>query len=84
MAEIELVEFSFGKTIKKYYDQTSQTEVLYDTSSGSFLVPLTQQETQQFSYQVPVQVRVKYYGGEIETSCVQYVNIQNCISQEVI
>lgn len=83
-AEIDTIEFNFGKTIKKYYSQSGQTDVLYDTSSNSFLVPLTQQNTQQFSYQIPVQLRVKYLSGEVETSYIQYVNIQNCISQEVI
>ena len=82
--EVELVEFNFGKTIHKYYNKYSQADVLYDTGTGSFLVPLTQEETQMFSYQIPVQIRVKYTTGEIEPSCVQYVNIQNCISHEVM
>ena len=82
--EIEKVEFIFNKTVFKYYDKFSKSEVLYDTVEHCFLVPLTQEETQTFSYQIPVQIRVKYTTGEIEPSCIQYHNVQNCISQEVM
>ena len=82
--EVEAVEFNFGKDVHKYYNKFSQADALYDAGSGCFLVPLTQEETQKFSYQTPVQIRVKYVTGEIEPSCIQYKNVVNCISREVM
>ena len=57
-------------------------EVTY--SDGKFHFPITQQETFKLPPMCPMQVRVKFIGGDVVGSMIQMVEVAGAISKAVL
>ena len=82
VTEVSAVEFMLGGNRKLYPD-----EVTYDSDTGYFLVPMTQEESFAFEAdgQIEVDVRVKFTGGNvIGAKKIIAVNVIDAISEEVL
>lgn len=80
-ADVQDIEVAIG-TIKK---RMSKNEVIYDSDSGKWLVPLRQEETFKFpASHVEAQVRVVWPGGAVQGVSLGHVNVQNSLSREVL
>ena len=80
--EVERVEFMVGGVRKLYPD-----EAVYDEGSGSFFVPLAQEDTFSLPEDEGVRfdVRVKFAGGcVIGTQKITVAIIDDAVSEEVI
>lgn len=90
--DIELlqeVEFCFDEKnskhqVIKYWNREGSGEVEYDSNLACFYVPLTQEETVHFNYQIPVQLRVKYTDGVIDLSDTEFWSVNTSLSKEVM
>lgn len=76
-AQVDTVEVALLTLVKKYPD-----EVTY--SDGKFHFPLTQTETFGLPAVCPMQVRVKFPGGDVIGSEMQQVDVLRSISRAVI
>lgn len=80
------IEFTFdvkGKhQIIKYWPQ--DTSIVFDATKNVFSVWLTQAETQHWTNQVPVQARIQYSDGTIDSTDIDYWNMRACLSHEVM
>lgn len=79
IAEVEVVEFSFGDLTKLYPDNK---DIVYE--DRVFKVRLTQEETQNFDRSVPVQVRVKFNNGNIPLSKKKVLPVNEALSKAVL
>jgi hypothetical protein len=57
---------------------------MYDENKGCFIIGLTQQETVYWKSQIPVQIRIKFSDGVVESSCIQYVNVRKSLSSSIL
>lgn len=75
------VEIAIGTLIKSYVKK----EITYDSETGKWMFPLTQEET--FSYIpsiVDCTVRVRWTNGDVEGTRVKDVRILESVSKEVL
>lgn len=75
--QVEAVEVVLGGLRRVYPD-----EVAY--SDGKFLFPVTQEETFRLPPSCPMQVRVKFRGGDVIGSPSQMVNVAASLSKAVL
>ncbi len=74
---VETVEIAIGSIIKKYPGEIS--------FSDYWIYPLTQQETFSLAPNLqPMQVRVKFIGGEISGTDCGFISVNPSISKEVL
>lgn len=74
---VELVEITLLNLTRSYPD-----EVTY--SDGKFHFPVTQEETFRLPPVCPMQVRVKFTGGDVVGSRIQMVEVAGAISKAVL
>lgn len=74
---VELVEVTLLNITRSYPE-----EVTY--SDGKFHFPITQQETFKLPPMCPMQVRVKFNGGDVIGSRIQMVEVAGAISKAVL
>ena len=63
--DIQKAQFVIGK-VEKFYDGTEEGTVTYDAQTGSFLVPLTEEETFGMGNSVKWQVRILFANGKVD------------------
>lgn len=80
------VEFTFdvkGKhQVIKYWPQ--DTSIKFDAEKNMFSVWLTQTETQHWTNQIPVQARIQFADGTIDSTEIDYWYIRSCLNKEVM
>jgi len=80
------VEFTFdvkGKhQVIKYWPQDPKIE--FNAANNVFSVWLTQQETQNWTNQIPVQARMEFIDGTIDSTEIDYWYIRSCLNKEVM
>lgn len=86
-SEYSQVEFTFGANddkhqVVKYWPKNNN--IVYDVKEQKFIVTLTQQETQHWDYQVPVQIRVQFADGTIDSSEPEIWYLRPCLNKEVM
>ena len=74
---VEQVEITLMNLTRSYPD-----EVTY--SDGKFHFPVTQEETFRLPPMCPMQVRVKFTGGDVVGSRIQMVEVAGAISKAVL
>ena len=74
---VERVEITLLNLTRSYPD-----EVTY--SDGTFHFPVTQEETFRLPPMCPMQVRVKFTGGDVVGSRIQMVEVAGAISKAVL
>lgn len=74
---VEKVEVTLLNLTRSYPE-----EVTY--SDGKFHFPITQQETFKLPPMCPMQVRVKFTGGDVVGSMIQMVEVAGAISKAVL
>ena len=89
ISTIEVVEFSFGLNddaqVRKYYKASGEGDVFYNASEKVFKIHLTQQDTIQWTYaRLPVQLRVKFVDGTVDSTDTKPWNVRQALSDEVI
>lgn len=80
-ADVSNVEITIGHLRKTYVDGA----VRYDSSTGSWKFPMTQEET--FRYlpaRVRGQVRVVWKNGDVEGISLEGISVKESISREVL
>lgn len=77
ISTVELVEVTLLNLVRTYPD-----EVTY--SDGKFHFPVTQSETFKLPPACPMQVRVKFTGGDVIGSPMQMVNVAASLSKAVL
>lgn len=81
LKDVSDVEITIGHLRKTY----KNGEVTFDSDSGKWVFPLTQEETFKFPVmRVKGQVRVAWAGGGVEGASLGYVNINESYSKEVL
>lgn len=79
LTDVELIEFTIGTLSKSY-----PLEVTYNDKNKTFLFPVTQAETFQFSEWENYQARIKYISGNVYGTPVNKININETLSQNII
>lgn len=83
----KLIEFTFDREGSKYqvikYWPTDPN-IKYDEEKKIFSVLLTERETQNWSYQIPVQMRILFNDGTIDSSEQEMWNIRPYLNKEVM
>lgn len=74
---VELVEITLLSITRSY-----PNEVTY--SDGKFHFPITQEETFALPTLCPMQVRVKFSGGDVVGSEIQMIKVAGAISKAVL
>lgn len=75
------VEITIGDLSKKYSDK----EIAFDTDSGKWIFPLSQEETFRFpAARVRGQVRVMWLSGGVEGASLGWINVIESLSREVL
>lgn len=85
----EVVEITFGKNTSQvkrhwYAKDANKTTMTYNRVKNCFILKLTQQDTQKWKYQVPMQIRVKTIDGQVINSDIFYAYINPALSSEVL
>lgn len=74
---VETVEVVLGGLRRVYPDEVSY-------SDGKFLFPVTQEETFHLPPMCPMQVRVKFVGGDVIGAPAQIINVAASLSKAVL
>ena len=86
MSLVQKVEFTFdvkGKhQVIKYWPQDDL--IKHNAEQNVFSVWLTQKETQNWNNQIPVQVRVSFMDGTIDSTDIEMAFIRPCLNKEVM
>ena len=75
--QVEAVEVMLGGLRRIYSEEVS-------CSNGKFLFPVTQEETFKLPPSCPMQVRVKFKGGDVIGSPSRMVNVAASLSKAVL
>ena len=83
----ETIEFTFDSEkskyqLIKYWPQDSS--IKYNEESKIFSVLLTQEETKNWNSQIPVQIRILFKNGLIDSSEPEMWYVRPCLNKEVI
>ena len=76
--DVSKVRIKLGEVDDNYPDG----DVTYDSDTGKWLLPLTQEQTLQMEH-VRLQVRVVYPNGDIINSAPQVINVREADIKEV-
>lgn len=79
MTDVEKIEFTIGSLSKSY-----PIEVEYNKENQTFLFPVTQEESFQFSEWENYQARIKYITGNVYGTPVNKININETLSKNII
>ncbi len=77
--DCEELEFVFGSLRKRYPQQ-----VRYDAQAGTYIVPLSQQETFAFGREITCFAVLHPQGEDAARSCEQTIRVERSISKEVL
>ena len=77
--ELSNIEISIGSLRKTTYDG-----VRYDSGNGTWLFPLSQEESFQLPRKVKGQVRLVWSNGDVEGIPLEEIRIDESISREVL
>ena len=71
-------------TVQKRWDAFDKinSTMDYNRTNASLLVTLSQAETKQWNYQIPIQIRIKTKDGTVTNSKIFYGYINPCLSNE--
>lgn len=86
---VDTVEFCFDEEKSKHqviklWKTDGSGTVEYDAEKQIFYVPLVQEETVHFNFQIPMQIRVKFKDGTVERSDIEMWYVNASLSKEVI
>ena len=74
------VEISIGRISKCF----SYDEIHYDSSSETWYMPVTQEETLSLCGPMPMQVRVKFPNGDVVGTSLGRIDVLMSLSREVL
>lgn len=81
------IEFTFDREgskhqVIKYWPE--DPNIKYNEEKKTFSVLLTEKETQHWSYQIPVQIRILFDDGLIDSSEQEMWNVRPYLNKEVM